>query len=750
MFLSLVLSLARPGLRWIYVALAIVLAALVLGFVDLTPKVGADFFFSTDDPELQADTKIDQIFASGPQIIISAASPDIRSSEYAARITALTAELKKIKGISEVRSIASGPKKPEDVWKSPLWSRLLLSPEGQATNLIAQLKTEDYDQVVPRVEDVVARHQRPSLNLAISGVPYVVVQISRNLLKDLKTFGLAALVILSLLIILVFRSAQILLGALSACAIAAFLTLLAGPAIGMEAGLLTANVSTIIFVLTLSHIMFLSANWTNVARQASEASLSAPKLSHASASEASAADEPQLRDAIQWTLPGSFWSMAANLLAFLTLLFVAAKPIRQFGISCSMGAVIAFVTAYLVFPSFLRAVPARRFERWPGLEALSGVLGAGRHTWALAAGAICALIAIPGLWRLNTDPGLLDYFKQDGDLRSGLERIDRTGGSVPLKLAIKDASGGQLTTDTTYDRLWAFQKDLEKEPDVGATISVPVLLAEAKRNPFSLLFSNDSLLKTMEKPEYGRIAASFITADRRTTLFLIRMKESSRKASRPEVVERLHAIARRHGFVPVLTGGLYTLQGQLSRLIARSLLEGLVFLFVLFSAASAFISRSSRVTLAMVAAFSLIPLLVLGVIGYLRMSVDMISAPAANVALGIGIDGMFHFVVQARRISSGKFGGWDIWQKARQLVWRPVTASTLIISLGFGIFGFSQFPPTQRFGLAVVGGMIISAIVVLLIFPRVAEFFTGKRSEGRGGQGQQGQQRLQGQQGPRG
>lgn len=712
MFLSLVVALARPRLRWLYLALAVVLGVIVIGFVDLTPEVGSDFFFSTDDPQLQADAKIDEMFASGPQIIVSALSADTRSAAYAEQVGRLSTALTEVEGVSEVRSITSGPSKPEDAWKSPLWSRLLLAPDDKATNLIVQLNTDDYDEVVPRVESVVVQHRSGNLDLAISGVPFVSEQISRNLLQDLKTFGLAALVVFSLLIIVVFRSLQVLLGALSACAIAAFLTLLAGPIMGKEPGLLTPNVSTIIFVLTLSHIMFLAANWTNAAKQEGAEGRG---------------ESAVLPTAIRWTLPGSFWSMAANLLGFLTLLLVAAKPIRQFGISCSIGAVIAFLTAYLVFPSFLRAVSVRHFEQWPGLERLSGLLGSGRHTWALIAGSVLALAAVPGLWRLNTDPSLLDYFESGSQIRNGLDRIDQTGGSVPLKIAVADSEGRPLNTDEAYQRLWALQKALEQDQDVGAVISLPVLLAEAKRPAFAFLFSWEGLLKQMEKPQYGRIADSFVTRDRRMALFFMRMKESGRDRAREQVVERLDSKVRRNGFVPILIGGLYRLQGQLSSLIARSLLEGLIFLSILFSVISFVISRRGRVSLAMIGCFSLIPLLVLGIIGYLRMSVDLISAPAANVALGIGIDGMFHFVVQARRISKGKFGDWDLWQNARELVWRPVTASTLIISLGFGLFGFSQFPPTQRFGLAVVGGMFISAVVVLLIFPRVATWMTGKR-----------------------
>ena len=411
MFSSAVLLLSRASLRWVYLTLAVSLGVIVIGFVDLTPRVGSDFFFSTDDPKLRADAQIDRIFESGPQIIVSAASPATRTPAYTEQIGRLSSDLKKTKGVSGVWSITSGPVKVESAFSSPLWRRLLVAPDEKATSLIIQLGTDDYSKVVPVVEKIVHSHERPGFSLAISGVPFVVEQISRNLLQDLRTFGLAALVVFSLLIIIVFRSLQILLGALSACAIAAFLTLLAGPALGMPPGILTPNVSTIIFVLTLSHIMFLAANWTNAARQEN----------------GMAGTEELMRKTIAWTVPGSFWSMAANLLGFLTLLLVAAKPIRQFGISCSIGAIIAFATAYLVFPSFLRAVSRAQFERWPGLEKLSGFLGSGRHTWALVTGAVLAAVAIPGLWRLNTDPSLLAYFKE-GERSAHRPRQDRSDG----------------------------------------------------------------------------------------------------------------------------------------------------------------------------------------------------------------------------------------------------------------------------------------------------------------------------------
>jgi predicted RND superfamily exporter protein len=49
--------------------------------------------------------------------------------------------------------------------------------------------------------------------------------------------------------------------------------------------------------------------------------------------------------------PVSAWSLAANLLGFASLLFVSAKPLRQFGLSGMIAAVLAIACAYLLYPT---------------------------------------------------------------------------------------------------------------------------------------------------------------------------------------------------------------------------------------------------------------------------------------------------------------------------------------------------------------------------------------------------------------
>jgi predicted RND superfamily exporter protein len=122
----------------------------------------------------------------------------------------------------------------------------------------------------------------------------------------------------------------------------------------------------------------------------------------------------------------------------------------------------------------------------------------------------------------------------------------------------------------------------------------------------------------------------------------------------------------------------------------------------------------------MVVCLCSIPLIVLGTAGHLGMPIDIITSPAANVALAMGVDSMIHLVMRVRRLEDPSVSEWSTWLEARNQLWRPVLGATLIICAGFGIFSLSSFPPTQRFGFAVILGTLTAATMALVALPFAA------------------------------
>jgi hypothetical protein len=312
---------------------------------------------------------------------------------------------------------------------------------------------------------------------------------------------------------------------------------------------------------------------------------------------------------------------------------------------------------------------------------------------------------------------LFSYFRKDSEIAKGIRYVDHNGGSNPLIMVVRAASGQALNTTDAYNRLWDLQTALEKQEGVGAVISLPVLMAQAKRSPLAFFLRWQWLLWILEHPRYGQVARSFISEDRKRGLFLLRMKEDGRKDTRLDIVDQLKKIVEAKGFIPEMTGGTYVLQGHMSKQVVSSLIYGLANLLWIFFFINWFASGSLRVGFAMTLSFSVIPLIVLGLIGVFRIPLDVVSAPAVSVAIGMGVDSALHTVRYWRWIKKNRKSEEENWEEAKRYMWDPVVNAMSVIMLGFAIFLFSQFPATQRFGAAIICGAFLSIFASIFLMP---------------------------------
>lgn len=670
--------------------------------MDLKPKVDENFFFSSNDPQFQADKNISKIFPQPPQIIISAKG-NIYSEDYQKRVDQLTRELQSLPEVVAVQSLTRGPQNIQHALESPLWRRALVSTDRKSSFVSILIKDVSIETVIAKVEKIKTALNSPGhFELVISGAPYIVEIIRRNLFRDLKIFSLVAFLVFAVAVFVLFRSLPILLGTLLSCLNVSMLTLAISEMLKIKIGPLTSNLSVIVFVLALSHIIFITFNWKHVFETEK--------------------NENSVSEAVKITFHPSLWSMVTQLLGFMSLFFVKATPLRQLGESGMVGTLIAFSAAYLIYPPFLRLEALRsKDSQKPVSDRIKKFtfFGKNRRKTALFLLFFAGFAGI-GIRSLKTDPGLLSYFKNGSELRSGLEYIDRNGGSTPLKIVIADTKEAPLDTNEAYKKLWNLHSALEKDDSVGNVLSLPIVLAEIKQNPLGSILPNNWLLSLLEQPQFGEVAKYFITKDRKSTLFLLRMKEMHRELPRLSIVKHLEEIVRENGFKPVLIGGVYLLQGKLSELVVSSILLGLFLLIIIFTLIGGFIARSWRVAWAIFISLCMIPLGVIGIIGYFRIPFDVISSPGANIAIGIGVDSIINMLFFVKRHLKAGGDSKKGWSQACSRLWKPILYSTVLTCLGFGIFILSAFPPTQRFGFSVILGTLIAPLAALFVFPWIA------------------------------
>ncbi|HUR41868.1 MAG TPA: MMPL family transporter [Verrucomicrobiae bacterium] len=693
-------------LRWLpllSLAVAGALAALVTLWVDLKPRVDERFFFANDSKVFRESAALGRRFSSRQLLVVTAHGDDIDSADYIRRIKGLTEKLERLERVDGVTSLAKGPDDVKDAKASPLWRRLLLLDNLPASNLVLVVDDSDSRALIESVTRVMRASEAPGFRLTLAGVPYVVDEIARNLKDDFKSFSIAAVVVFSALILALFRSFAVLLGSLAACAVAACGALVVQQLMGGRIGLLTANLITIAFVLTQSHIVFLTNNWRQLRR----------------AEPAGANAVATVRKALGHTLTASGWCMVTALLGFASLMFVEAQPLRELGQGGLLATLAAMFAAYLMFPPFLlwaRPPPLRQAAEPGGLKLVRVP-----PAWAAALVLAVALALGTGAVRLNSDPSLLAYFEKGSAVHESLAAIDPHGGSNPLSLSVRRLDGARLDTEESYKRMWALQRDWQEDRAVGTVLSLPVLMAEAARSPLASLLSWNWLLDLLSRPRFDRVARSFVTDDRLEALYLLRMQEAGREERRTHVIARLRVIAENHGFRVSGVGGTYALQGRLADLVTHSLYEGLVGLLLSVFAIAWVVTRSLSAALLMLLCTATVPAVALGIFGYGRIPLDIIATPGVNVAIGVAVDSMIHFGAAWRRERAAR-PGLQALARAQQSQAGGIIAFSLVVLAGFAIFAASSFPPTQRFGLSVILGAATAGAMALWVLPGVLQW----------------------------
>src|SRR3977135_1704388 len=260
-------KLASVGTHWLMLLITAVLLGAVAVLVDLRPVVDENFFFSTGDPQLRQSKKIEQRFPSPSELILAVSAQDISSARYLGRIQRLTQRVEAIDDVSTVKSLSNGPKNFGDAVASPFWSRLLISRDRKSSNLIVFIDGKETEKLIKRLEEIMHEFDEKDFRVHIAGPPYVVEMIRRSLAHDFWYFSLTAVVLFGLTMEAMFRSIRVFLGMLATCVAAVLLTLLLQAIFGKKIGFLTVNLGTIVFIVALSHLVYMTFNWQTLANR---------------------------------------------------------------------------------------------------------------------------------------------------------------------------------------------------------------------------------------------------------------------------------------------------------------------------------------------------------------------------------------------------------------------------------------------------------------------------------------------------
>ena len=600
-----------------------------------------------------------------------------------------------------------------------------------------QLNQKRHDTIVA-VREVMERHHDAG-SLVLGGVSMIADDMITFIRNDLVTFGLGVFVFLVAMLAIVFRAIRWVVLPLASCFFAGLSMMgLLGLA-GWQVTVISSNFISLMLILTMSMNVHLVVRHRQLVRDH-------PDMAHPAR--------------VLMTMQKMFWpclyTALTTILAFGSLVLSSIKPVIDFGWMMSLGLVVTFAVSFLLFPSLLAVLgPAQKGESAsvPGLKftATLSRITAQRGRLVITTSLALAILGGIGITRLEVENSFINYFGKDTEIYRGLKLIDRElGGTTPLDVIVRFEPEPEIAaTDESDDDLalllgsvsqgdpvdyWFTPRKiktvsmvhdfLESRYGVGQVLSLASLIRVGEsisKAPFDT-FELAVLYKRMPDDLKAALLSPYVSIERDEVRLTARIRDSLPDLRRNVLLQEIQSgLEKELNLEPEAfqVSGLVVLYNNMLQSLFSSQIMSLGVVMLGIALMLLILFRSLRLAVIGIAPNLLAAAIILGVMGWARIPLDMMTITIASITLGIAVDNSIHYIYRFRS-EIGRVGDYvETLHYCHANIGRAIFYTAITIIAGFSILVLSNFLPTIYFGVFTALGMAMALLASLTLLPRL-------------------------------
>ena len=709
-------------------------------------------WFSKDDPVYRDYERFRTEFGGTRALIIAlkADSPDrLFARETLQTIEAITGDIERVDTVERVNSLATATivealkggdaedgglevrplldglatRDPADIRRRALEDDLirgdLVSDNGSTTAIIVGFDEDRIDEVragvIQKIHDIVDPRLPTGVRAYYNGSLEISETYNRITLDNQRKFTPPILLFTVLAIYLSFRSWRKTLLAMFAVLVSLLWTLGLYSLMGFSFNVLASMLVPLIVVLAIADDVHIMQHWDEERRHGDVEQAFKATVAHLTA-----------------PLLGASATTALGMLSLATSNVVA---VRSFGVGAAVGIMVDFVISLVLMPTLLTLVkpetaeaPHERYFLAP-LKAIAR-FSCARPGRVLAVSVGLAILASIGILRLRVDTNHISFFSADHPLGQSAAVIDKELGGVYSFQIMLEGPPESLKTPDALQRVDRLEEALRRFPYVRKVTSVADYVkrinkelndgrADANVVPadantiaqelfvFALGGEGRHELERVVASDYSRAQISIKLQSMSSDLVLEQVEEADRMAK--EAFEGTG--------ITVLTTGSGRLFSTLDHYLVMSQLSSFGTAFFTVFGVIFLVFRSFRFGLLTIAPNLLPVLAVLGVMGYLGISMNVATVMVASVALGIVDDDTIHFINRYRREAAAGKSTEEAIGIATAHEGRASLTTAIINSAGFGVLLLSEYKPTAWFGGLLALTMLTAFLAEVFILP---------------------------------
>ena len=584
----------------------------------------------------------------------------------------------------------------------------LLEQAGVIEEKIGQQRLQEVQQI-EQIIQAVAR----DANVYIGGSYVVGVRLVEIVRQDLVYFGIGISILISILLLALFRSAKWLMFPMFACGTSVVVTLGILSLLKIPATVISANFVALQIILTLAIMLHLITCYREVSRTSPDADQS-----------------ERIKQTLNEKLAPCFYAAITTSVGFGSLIFSGIQPVIDFGIMMLISNAVTLGVALLVFPAMLSFLKAKKETKEHAfvttlLASVKGIVNKQTKLAFIIPLVVFGLVSV-GILRLNVENSFIDYFHEDTKIHQELSFIDQQfGGSTPLDIIIdidkpKDGLFLEARQINTLHLGHAAIDAFDATGNVTSMINFTTLAKQLNDDKPLTEYELDIIYKLVDKDVIDNLIGAYVDVESSTMRISTRIQDTLPGLNRAELLADIKGDLEAVGLQAdqyQLTSLFVLYQDILSKLF-DSQIATLGIVYAALAIILLIIFRSIKIALITLVPNIITTTAILGIIGWFNIPLDLMTITIAAIAMGIAIDDTIHFT---DAFLSAKPG--DEMNSAFSHTGLAICYTTTLIAVGFSMFVFSDFMPSVYFGLLTACAMLLALFTDLTVLPALLKTF---------------------------
>ncbi len=739
--------------RLVVAAIVLVTALAVTRVVDpqtgeprLTLDPSVNSLLPSEDEGRTYYDRIRRIFGSDEMLLLAIHHPDgVFSPEILGALARITARLEDLDSVHHVVSLANAPnirgsdgdlevaplyeepprnaaeaaRVQREALENPLFADRLVSSDGRTTALLIYL-LEIPEDVFTREEIDLGMRRIAEAELAgaatvwLTGGAHIKSETARFLFRDLSIIVPLAFLVVALVAFVSFRSAAGVLVPVSTTGIGLVWTLAVIADVGGSLNLVTVSVPILVLIIGFAYAVHVVSAFYDAAQGA------VGDLTE------------RMQDALARVALPTLLTGVTTAAGFLSLAASPLGAIKQFGVYSTLGVAASMLASLTWTPAVLALAlrpQARRSEggRMQGMLHALAAFDVRRRRGILWAGGAVALMAIFGLLRIDVSNDLVSNFKPDTEVRRSYEAVNESlGGAAQLYLILETDYRNAWKEPVNLETMLELQSWIESQPGAGKTTS----LADYVRLIHRGFRDNDPSYHTI--PDNARLVSQLLLfggsddldryVDSQYQIAAVRVGAKAMDSG--ALAELIRSIEERAAGLPdhihARVTGNNALVAKTIDDIAFGQSVSLLTAFVIIYGILSLLFMSFRIGFLALVPNALPVLVYFGVLGWGAIALNTTTGLVACLVLGIAVDDTIHFFARFNTVAKQRASESEGVRDALLHVGRPVTYTSIALSLGFMLLALSSLKSQAEFGMLAAFTMFFAWLVDMTFTPALA------------------------------